>query len=728
MADQTSSQRDDAGVEIDDDPLAELARIISGESSDSGNKRRAEENSAGKADTAADDGFDLEAELMQEIGSDETNEPVDAKSSSTDDQNPSQDADFSDDVDQEALSVEEQLMAELAGDEEDLDDFETGRVDYLEADESFEEADDRVGASESENVQRAPEPAAGSTQANIASVDDIVNRLRDSLQGREGVEDANDRQTQVKSDPGSRALENAPATTVDADENLDAFLEEGFEAELGDEFSDEDFAQSTGGYDEDEAVVPPPTFADDPDWDFGDAFEAELSETQPSENHYSANTAESDHSTVENAAADSGRGNDDFADFFAGELELADLDERDPGPPPIKGSAYQDQSQPAGAELRTSQENLFGDMQETAYQSQNSPELDPGHLESGLETDENQTVPPAPQNRKGFRMALAALGAALLLGLGVVGWGAWNEAGTPSVAETEPPLIKADEEPVRVKPDDPGGKEIANQDNQVYDRAAGNAEAEPAQEELITARQDPQPVDTKADTRLSPAQQPGAEANGQLGLSPKRVRTLTVLPDGTIVRTDEAASAETQPSEPVTPQISSDALVPPTDLASNLDNSLATEPEAPEETDGSTVSIDGAVSTGAIPIPVPNPAIDRTAQSSPPEQAEAQTTASEPQETIEVASAEPAAPVVTSSEWKMQISSQRSRDAAEASYNNLRQRFSSILGDRVANIESADIEGKGRFYQVKVVTQSRQDAINLCERLKQAGGSCFVTR
>ena len=76
----------------------------------------------------------------------------------------------------------------------------------------------------------------------------------------------------------------------------------------------------------------------------------------------------------------------------------------------------------------------------------------------------------------------------------------------------------------------------------------------------------------------------------------------------------------------------------------------------------------------------------------------------------------------------MQISSQRSYDAAEASYNNLRQRFSSILADRKASIQTADIEGRGRFYQVKVLADSRDDAISLCERLKRAGGSCFVTR
>ena len=92
-------------------------------------------------------------------------------------------------------------------------------------------------------------------------------------------------------------------------------------------------------------------------------------------------------------------------------------------------------------------------------------------------------------------------------------------------------------------------------------------------------------------------------------------------------------------------------------------------------------------------------------------------------------SQQPAArPAVTSSEWKIQVSSQRSREAAESSFSNIKQRFSSVLGNRTAAIERADIEGKGTFYRVKVLAQSKDDATNVCNRLKGAGGSCFVTR
>ena len=85
-------------------------------------------------------------------------------------------------------------------------------------------------------------------------------------------------------------------------------------------------------------------------------------------------------------------------------------------------------------------------------------------------------------------------------------------------------------------------------------------------------------------------------------------------------------------------------------------------------------------------------------------------------------------PTVSSSEWKIQVSSQRTREAAESSFANIKQRFSTILGGRSAAIERADVESKGTFYRVKVLAESKNDAIDVCNRLKGAGGSCYVTR
>jgi len=84
--------------------------------------------------------------------------------------------------------------------------------------------------------------------------------------------------------------------------------------------------------------------------------------------------------------------------------------------------------------------------------------------------------------------------------------------------------------------------------------------------------------------------------------------------------------------------------------------------------------------------------------------------------------------VATHTQWTVQVSSQRSDDAAQSSYGNLKRRFSSLLSDRSVSVQKADVEGKGTFYRVRIPASSKSDAISLCESMKSAGGSCFVTR
>ncbi len=76
----------------------------------------------------------------------------------------------------------------------------------------------------------------------------------------------------------------------------------------------------------------------------------------------------------------------------------------------------------------------------------------------------------------------------------------------------------------------------------------------------------------------------------------------------------------------------------------------------------------------------------------------------------------------------VQIASQPSESAARESLDNMTRRFGQIIGGRGMGIQSAEIAGKGTFYRVRVATSTRSEAISLCESLKSAGGSCFVTR
>ncbi len=55
-----------------------------------------------------------------------------------------------------------------------------------------------------------------------------------------------------------------------------------------------------------------------------------------------------------------------------------------------------------------------------------------------------------------------------------------------------PVLVKADDQPVKVKPENTGGTTIPNQDNKVYDTVAGgSAPVDPKQDTLVSSEEEP---------------------------------------------------------------------------------------------------------------------------------------------------------------------------------------------------------------------------------------------
>jgi cell division septation protein DedD len=76
----------------------------------------------------------------------------------------------------------------------------------------------------------------------------------------------------------------------------------------------------------------------------------------------------------------------------------------------------------------------------------------------------------------------------------------------------------------------------------------------------------------------------------------------------------------------------------------------------------------------------------------------------------------------------VQVSSQRSEDAARATFRDLQARYPSILGPYDVNIQRAEIPDRGTFYRVRVGPFSASDAQRLCNDLKTAGGDCILAQ
>src|SRR4029078_8410255 len=76
-----------------------------------------------------------------------------------------------------------------------------------------------------------------------------------------------------------------------------------------------------------------------------------------------------------------------------------------------------------------------------------------------------------------------------------------------------------------------------------------------------------------------------------------------------------------------------------------------------------------------------------------------------------------------------QVSSQRSESEAENAYRGIQSTVGSVLGGRRHTVRRADLGAKGIYYRAMVGPfASREEAVQLCSSLKQAGGGWGVQR
>jgi len=80
----------------------------------------------------------------------------------------------------------------------------------------------------------------------------------------------------------------------------------------------------------------------------------------------------------------------------------------------------------------------------------------------------------------------------------------------------------------------------------------------------------------------------------------------------------------------------------------------------------------------------------------------------------------------TSAPYYVQLSSQRSADAARSTMAEITRLYGNILGGTELQVQLVDLGDRGIFYRVKAPAASAADANDLCNRVKAAGGDCFV--
>jgi len=448
-----------------------------------------------------------------------------------------------------------------------------------------------------------------------------------------------------------------------------------------------------------------------PEMNFEEAFASQLDQVSDS----SQDAGEIQQPISDNAPSDPDL-EMDFEAAFSQELEVAsvsagqniqpELETVSPGP----DAAVAVSPQMPSDELAQMEPNL-----ETM--EYDPVEYDPGHV--GSVDDISQVDEPlvvANDNGGGKKYAVAALVIALFAGTIAAGYG-FLGGDDNTVASGTPEVIKAENDPVKVKPENPGGIVPENQDNASYVDLGGTDTAKVQQDQLDSRTEEPlilntgpsEPLETaaasdtiKSNDRLTPSEDQGATPNAPgSSVLPKVVQTVVVKPDGTIVQ---------QPSVPKPVETAANTITSSPEVAPKpVETQIITKPEA----------IDGAQSTGNVQVPTASPLPKPVVEQKPA--TPAQQVAAAPR------SATPApAPAARRSEWVVQVSSQRSPEAAQQSFNTMRNRYD-VLKGRAMSIQRANVNGD-TYFRVRVQTSSRADATQLCSSLAAAGGSCFVTR
>lgn len=283
---------------------------------------------------------------------------------------------------------------------------------------------------------------------------------------------------------------------------------------------------------------------------------------------------------------------------------------------------------------------------------------------------ERADEPPRERQRKPW--IKGAIAAVVLIIFGAGTWYAYS-IGMRTGSEGAAPLIRADQRPSKVKPDDPGGMKVPHQDKTIFDRV------KPADDSK------------KVEQLLPPPEEPVAR--------PKK-------------QPQQAAAPTPAPAAPTTPPPSAPPAAPPTPAPAPETKAPAADAKAPPPEPPTATQLAAPPPLATTPTPAP--------QAAP-----------KPAETPKTAAAPPpaaAAPAKNGS-YKVQIASVPSQEQAEKEWAKAKAANSDLLGGLTVSFQRADLGAKGIYYRVQAGPLADDAAAKtLCSSLQSRKIGCLVVR
>jgi hypothetical protein len=261
----------------------------------------------------------------------------------------------------------------------------------------------------------------------------------------------------------------------------------------------------------------------------------------------------------------------------------------------------------------------------------------------------------------------------------------------------------------------------------------------PAPKPLAAVQSDPGPKPPAADGQLAPAPDtPIVAPSDGLGGAPasaptlfpsaRRVKTVSVRPDGTLISSD---------SEPETPVVENPAPAPSPVVRKpeNAGAALAATPTIDLSAKPAAKS-SARVNVAKADAPDPADAANAPQQLVPVAHAAKPEKPHKPKPAV-VADATPSAAETNTTPtfetapagggWAVQLAAPRSESEAQGAIARLQNKYNGDLGSSSLAVHKAEVNGE-TIYRVRAGGLSKAEALSLCSKLKASGGDCFVAR
>lgn len=257
---------------------------------------------------------------------------------------------------------------------------------------------------------------------------------------------------------------------------------------------------------------------------------------------------------------------------------------------------------------------------------------------------------------------------------------ALSQSGTDEVARgpADAPLIKAEDQPFKVSPVNPGGMEVPDRDILLYGRLHGTKADKPVLERLMPEAEQPQtPPAVPRPTQL--AETPSAsEADSSFAPDEPGIESLVEPPLPEPPARPTAETTKAPPAVAANPKLSRSP--------SPLPAAATTKPTTPAQ-----------VKVATAPA-----SVSSTAQPDKP---------------------------ASGKGFQLQLLSSRSADEAKGAWARLMDKNGDLLGPLSPSVARANLGDRGTFYRLRAgPVASESKARSICDSLSARGVSCLVVR